>query len=74
VLAVTEDTAAVRAYLRTEKYTFPAYVDVEGDAARAFDNRTSPRYFVLDRAGRIRFESSRPDDVLRQVESLRGAP
>jgi thiol-disulfide isomerase/thioredoxin len=75
VFAVTGDssTAEVGRYVRDAGYSFPVFLDVDGDAARGFDNRATPRYYVLDALGRIRFDNHAPDDVIRQVAALRAA-
>jgi peroxiredoxin len=73
VVTITKDesSAAVSSFLGQAQYRFPAFLDPDGDAARAFDNQITPRYFVLDGAGRIRFDNYSPDDILRQVAALR---
>ncbi|HEX8360004.1 MAG TPA: redoxin domain-containing protein [Longimicrobium sp.] len=74
VLAITDEPspAPLRQYLRDAGYSFPVFLDTDGDAARGFDNRATPRYFVLDARGRIRFDNYAPDDVIRQAVALRG--
>jgi thiol-disulfide isomerase/thioredoxin len=73
VVTVTaeEPSAELSAYLREKGYGFPVLLDADGDAGRAFDNRSTPRYVVLDAAGRIRFESNGLGDLVRQVAYLR---
>ena len=75
VLAVTDGASGktVQRFMAEKGYSFPVFLDVDGDAARAFDNRATPRYLVLDSGGRIRFDSYGPDDVVRQVAALRGS-
>jgi thiol-disulfide isomerase/thioredoxin len=58
-------------FLSGKGYTFPVLHDLDQDAERAFDNRATPRYLVLDAEGRIRFASYSLQDVLRQVAVLR---
>ncbi|HEX8274617.1 MAG TPA: redoxin domain-containing protein [Longimicrobiaceae bacterium] len=72
VVAVTEEAPSeeTRRWLAEQGFTFPAYHDVDGDAARAFENRVTPRYFVLDAAGRIRFDSHAPEAAERAAAVL----
>ena len=71
-LAITEEESSpdAREFLKKNGHTFPVFFDTEGDAKRAFDNRATPRYFVLDPSGRIRFDSYSLQDVLRQITVL----
>ncbi len=72
VLTLTEEepSPALTAYLREKGYDFPVRLDVDGGARRAFDTRGTPQHFVLDAAGRIRFESHGPEDLVRKVAYL----
>jgi peroxiredoxin len=70
-IALDEPSPEARAFMAAHHYTFPVVYDVDRSAQRAFDNAATPRFQVLDRAGRIRFESYAIDDVLRQVTILR---
>jgi len=75
VIAITSEdpqSAELSAFVRRQRFTFLSYGDPDRQAARALDASGYPTYLVLDRGGRIRFESHRPDDVLRQVWLLRG--
>ena len=76
VLAITQDEqpAELRAFLEQNGYTFPALIDADHYAARAFDNRATPRYLVLDGSGRIRFDGHTLDDVVRKIFVLRESP
>lgn len=73
VVAVTpeEPSGELRRWLAEKELTFPVYHDVDGDAARAFENGATPRYFVLDAAGRIRSDSHGPEDAERAAAVLR---
>lgn len=75
VLAVTDEPPSedVRRFLAEKGLTFPAYFDVDRDARRAFDNGATPHYFVLDAAGRIRFEGHTPSSGEREIAALREA-
>ncbi|MFL5542722.1 MAG: redoxin family protein [Longimicrobiaceae bacterium] len=70
-IAFDEPSPEALAFMVSHHYTFPVVYDVDHAAQRAFDNAATPRFQVLDRAGRIRFESYAIDDVLRQVTVLR---
>ncbi|HEV7586936.1 MAG TPA: TlpA disulfide reductase family protein [Longimicrobium sp.] len=70
-ISFDEPSPEALAFLASHHYTFPVVYDVDRSAQRAFDNAATPRFQVLDRAGRIRFESYAIDDVLRQVTVLR---
>jgi peroxiredoxin len=72
VVAVTADqpSAETRLWLAEKGFTFPVYHDVDGDAARAFENRGTPRYFVLDAAGRIRSDAYAPESAERAAAVL----
>jgi hypothetical protein len=73
VTTITEEEPSqeLARFLAEKGYTFPVLHDVDRDSERAFDNRATPRYLVLDAEGRIRFASYSPQDVLRQVAVLR---
>jgi len=46
------------------------YHDQWRDATIAFQSWGTPQYFVVDSDGRLRFEYSELDDVLRQLEAV----
>lgn len=75
VVGITRDplSAEVDKYVQEEGLTFPILHDVERTAERAFDNTVTPRYFVLDASGRVRFDNYSPDDLVRQAVVLKGA-
>jgi hypothetical protein len=54
--------------LRMRGWTLPVYYDGRGMMAQAFNNFGTPSYYVLDGAGRIRFEHM--DNVAEAVEML----
>jgi len=72
LVTITDEAPSpeVRAFLARHGLTFPVLYDVDRAARRAFDNNATPRYLLLDRAGRIRFDSYAPDDILRQATVL----
>lgn len=72
VVAVTDEEPSdeARRFLAEKKLTFPAYYDVDREARRAFENQTTPRYFVLDPDGRIRFGTYAPEDAERAAVVL----
>jgi thiol-disulfide isomerase/thioredoxin len=71
-VAITDEepSSDVREFLKKNNHSFPVFFDTQGDAQRAFDNRATPRYFVLEPSGQIRFDTRLPDDVIRQVALL----
>jgi hypothetical protein len=73
VVTLTEEEPSPEftAFLREKGYDFPVRLDVDGGASRAFDARGTPQHFVLDAAGRIRFESHGLEDLVRKVAYLR---
>jgi hypothetical protein len=76
VLAITSEAPSdgASAFLSARGYTLPVLYDVDRAAGRAFDNAYTPRYLVLDRAGRVRFDDASPEDVPRQVAVLSHLP
>jgi thiol-disulfide isomerase/thioredoxin len=75
VLVVDETpTSDVAAYLTRRQWPLPIYHDVDGNVATAFANFGTPMYYVLDSAGRIRFDYAEdPMLLLAQVGSLKPA-
>lgn len=74
VLLVVDEapSADVKRYLAEKQWTLPVYYDVRGEMKSAFNTFGTPAYFVLDGAGRIRFD--RIDDeaeLIAQVDALR---
>ncbi|HPB65250.1 MAG TPA: TlpA disulfide reductase family protein [Spirochaetales bacterium] len=51
-VSVAESAATVRAFLKTDPYTFPIYLDEGGRASGPFVGRGIPTTFVLDKQGR----------------------
>jgi hypothetical protein len=73
VLLVVDDAVKsdVGAYLVSKNWKLPVYHDTEGNVANAFANFGTPLYYVLDGAGRIRFDSvEHPLQLVAQVEAL----
>jgi anti-sigma factor RsiW len=65
-------SADLRSFLREKGLTLPVYLDTHGDGSRAFNQWGTPSYFLLDDAGRIRFEYTSLDAIERQVAVLEG--
>lgn len=76
VIVVSADslTADDRATLRARGGTFPVYTDVGHRAQQAFSNFGTPAFYVLDEAGRVRFEWAPPQDIIRDLSVLGPAP
>lgn len=72
VVTITPEdpSGKVSEFLAKNRYTFPVFYDVYGDARRTFDEWGYPTYFVVDERGRIRFKSYRLDDMPRQIAVL----
>lgn len=51
-VSVAESASTVRAFLKTNPYTFPIYLDEGGQASSPFVSRGIPTTFVLDKQGR----------------------
>ena len=51
-VSVAESASTVRAFLKTDPYTFPIYLDESGRASSPFVSRGIPTTFVLDKQGR----------------------
>lgn len=65
-------SAELTAFLREHKVSAPVYHDTRHEVASAFRNFGTPAYYVLDRAGRIRFtRASTEDELLVQVAAVR---
>lgn len=64
-------TSGLERFVRDKNLRMPVYSDLQGDAAKAFNNWGTPQYYVLDQRGRIRFEGWDISDALAQVEALR---
>jgi hypothetical protein len=65
-------SSEVKTYLKEKKWTLPVYFDSASETANAFANFGTPAYYVLDGAGRIRFNSIEDDqaELLAQVGAL----
>lgn len=77
VVVSVDNTAALDSYLETVGYDGPVYRDDRGDARSAFQSSQTADFFVMDASGRVRFEHSSPEELLRQVWAIRtpsGAP
>lgn len=54
VIAISDETKAqVEAFLRSNTYSFPIYIDVDGSVNRGFKITGIPTSFVLDKNGNI---------------------
>ena len=71
VLLGADDPAGVR--MRARLAGAVVVTDPEGDLQSTFQSSATPNYFVLDAAGRIRFEHSSLEEVPRQLAVLRNA-
>jgi hypothetical protein len=72
VLVVDESpSSGVDAYLEERHWTLPIYHDVKGSTTTAFANFGTPAYYVLDGAGRIRFDWVNGEaELIAQVEAV----
>jgi hypothetical protein len=74
-LADEPPSAEAQRYLADRKLSIPTYYDRDGEAKTAFANFGTPRYYVVDGAGQIRFEQvSALPELLTQVAALRSEP
>ena len=82
VVGVTENrdsqtTAQVDAFLKERKLPYPVAILTANDASRAFGVGAIPHVFVLDRAGRVRYEkigAGQMAEVEKAVEALLAEP
>lgn len=66
--------AEVRAWMRREKSRAAAVLlDYDGRLARAYEARTTPHMFIVDRAGRLVYMGGIDDRPYTDPESLKGA-
>lgn len=72
ILVIDEPPAPELAALLAErKWILPAYYDTRAEMATAFANFGTPTYYVLDAAGRIRFDRVDGEaELIAQVEAL----
>ena len=72
-IVVSEDSlsAADLELVRARGGSFTVYHNLAHEAQRAFANFGTPAFYVLDDAGRVRFEWARPDDIHRDLAVLR---
>ncbi|MEP6730456.1 MAG: redoxin domain-containing protein [bacterium] len=64
-------SAEVRTFLADKKWTLPIYYDARGEMSAAFTNFGTPAYYVLDGAGRIRFDHvSEAAELIAQMDAL----
>ncbi|HEX5970637.1 MAG TPA: redoxin domain-containing protein [Gemmatimonadaceae bacterium] len=63
---------ALKAFLKDKQVTVPVYLDSWHEASRAFNQWGTPYYYVVDDAGRVRFDVTlSADEALAQAEALR---
>jgi hypothetical protein len=60
----------VRAFLRDHRIELTSYYDDHGQARRATYNISTPTYYVLDAAGRVRFQSHTPTLAITEAVAL----
>jgi len=71
VLAITEEAPSQNlADFLSSLPDLPVYHDVTGAALAALNSWGTPQYYVIDSAGRLRFERVRLDDVERYAAAL----
>lgn len=74
VIAITEEEPSpdLATFLQGQKLdAIPVYHDYGKEASVVFNNSATPTYYVLDEAGRLRFELSTLAEIARQVSVLR---
>jgi peroxiredoxin len=65
-----DNTNQLTAYAQMLDFPLDILVDHTGAARAQIKSSATPDFFVLDSHGRVRFEHSRPDAILRQVASI----
>ncbi len=74
VLFVVDEAPSedLKRYLATLEWTLPVYHDSRSSAMKAFNTFGTPAYYVIDRAGRIRFdEVGEEAELIAQVDAVR---
>jgi thiol-disulfide isomerase/thioredoxin len=74
VLFVVDEppSADIKKYLVSRHWSLPVYHDTRSEMLSAFASFGTPAYYVLDEAGRIRFnEVNEEAELIAQVEALR---
>jgi peroxiredoxin len=75
VIGIVEEASlspVLHAFLYQKHVTMPTYLDAWHEASRAFNQWGTPYYYVLDPAGRVRFDVvTSADELLVRAEALR---
>jgi hypothetical protein len=74
VLFVVDEppSADIKQYLASRHWSLPVYHDTRSEMLTAFASFGTPAYYVLDEAGRIRFNTVNGEaELIAQVEALR---
>jgi hypothetical protein len=75
VIGIVEEASLspeLHAFLYQKHVTMPTYLDAWHEASRAFNQWGMPYYYVLDPAGRVRFDVvTSADELLVRAEALR---
>ena len=77
VLFVVDEppSAEIKKYLAARHWKLPIYHDTRSEMLNAFASFGTPAYYVIDDAGRIRFdEVDGVGELIAQVEALRSSP
>jgi len=76
VLAITDEHPSqnLTEFLAAGLTQLPVYYDSRGEAAEAFNVWGTPRYFVMDAAGRLRFERVELVDLERYTAAVQSMP
>ncbi|HUG40566.1 MAG TPA: redoxin domain-containing protein, partial [Longimicrobiales bacterium] len=73
VVVNIDNSPDLDAYLAAVGYNGAVYRDDRGEARSAFQSSATADYFVLDSAGRVRFEHSGFDELARQIWVLQSS-
>jgi thiol-disulfide isomerase/thioredoxin len=75
VVGIVEEASLspeLHAFLYAKHVTMPTYLDAWHEASRAFNQWSTPYYYILDPAGRVRFDVvNSADELLVRAEALR---
>jgi peroxiredoxin len=69
-VSVQSPSEGLRTFIQEEKVTVPLFYDTKREAGRAFNQWSTPVYFVLDETGLIRFANSSIDKVVTQAVAV----
>ena len=62
------------AYVKEAKVAFPVAVDTDGKTVKAYAVDSYPDYYVIDRAGKVRFADLANKELERAVAALLAEP